>query len=483
MQTQGMNNEVLLKENFAELDTFLINPISAKMIPAFVPHGLLYLASCAIEQGYNVQIQDRNVDESDWKKIIREKKPKVIGIGCLTGTVVDDAIYLSKEIKKIDPSIKIVWGGIHVTLAPDSVLKKDYVDYVVIGDGELAYTKILDLIVRSKGSLDTIDNLGYKVGQDHKYNTRSFVDLDTLPLPAWHLVDVSKYIRKKFYADKTICINTSRGCPYGCSFCSVPATSLRNWSAMSPKKVVAHLEFLVKNYGIDGFQIDDDEFDIDRNRILEFCDLLKEKKLKLKWSHFSRINIVKKDVIQKEIDVGLSLIEFGIESGSPRILKLLNKGQTVEKIQKAYEICGKLDVKTSALFMVGLPTEEVEDVDATVRLIRSLKNHQTICTIYRPYPGTELFDYVVQNGLFEYDDELENISKRYNKLINTSGINTDYLLKIQSSFDKRNIFKEIISILNRFNYRLFFYYAKQAIFGKRFRRKVVFKGEEKYYGA
>jgi radical SAM superfamily enzyme YgiQ (UPF0313 family) len=251
---------------------------------------------------------------------------------------------------------------------------------------------------------------------------------------------------------------------------------------MRAKKVVAHLEFLVKNYGIDGFQIDDDEFDIDRSRILEFCDLLKERNLKLKWSHFSRINIVKEDVINKEIEVGLSLIEFGVESGSPRMLKLLNKGQTVEKIKKAYEICGRLNVKTSALFMVGLPTEKVDDVDETVKLIRSLKNHQTICTIYRPYPGTELFDYVVENGLFEYDDELENVSKKYERLINTSGIDTDYLLKIQSSFDKRNIFQEIIAIVCKFNYRLFFYYTMQVIFGNRFKRKVSFKGAEKYYG-
>ena len=480
---QNVQDEVVLKEGFAELDTFLINPISAKMIPAFVPHGLLYLASYALREGYKVQIQDRNVDESDWGKVIREKKPKVIGIGCLTGTVVDDAVYLSKEIKKIDPNIKIVWGGIHVTLAPDSVLKKNYVDYVVIGDGEVAYTKILDYVVRSEGSLDAIDNLGFKVGQDHKYNTRSFVDLDTIPLPAWHLVDVPKYIKKKFYASRTLCINTSRGCPYGCSFCSVPATSLRNWSSMSAKKVAEHLEFLVKNYGIDGFQVDDDEFDIDRSRVLEFCDQLKEKKLKLKWSHFSRINIVKEDVVNREIDAGLSMIEFGIESGSPRMLKLLNKGQTVEKIRKAYEICGRLDVKTSALFMVGLPTEKIEDVDATVKLIRSLTNHQTICTIYRPYPGTELFDYVVKNGFFEHDDELENIGKRYERLINTSGIDTGYLLKIQSSFDRRNIFQEIIAIICKFNYGLFFYYTMQVLLSGRFKRKVAFKGAEKYYGA
>ena len=187
-------------------------------------------------------------------------------------------------------------------------------------------------------------------------------------------------------------------------------------------------------------------------------------------------------MIQKEIDAGLSLIEFGIESGSPRILKLLNKGQTVEKINKAYEICGKLDIKTSALFMVGLPTEETEDVDATVKLIRSLSNHQTICTIYRPYPGTELFEYVVKEGLFEYDDELESVSKRYDRLINTSGVDTEYLLKIQSSFDNRNMFQEALSIVKNLNYRLFFYYAKQVLFGSRFKRKVAFKGAEKYYG-
>jgi hypothetical protein len=94
-----------------------------------------------------------------------------------------------------------------------------------------------------------------------------------------------------------------------------------------------------------------------------------------------------------------------------------------------------------------------------------------------------LFYFLVKNGLFEYDDELENISKRYERLINTSDIDTGYLLKIQSSFDKRNIFQEIIAIVCKFNYGLFFYYARQVLLSGRFKRKVAFKGAEKYYGA
>ena len=448
------------KVKMSELDALLVNPISARMIPAFIPHGLLYIGAYAIKCGYNIAVLDRNVEDNDIKEILLRTRPKVVGLGCLTGTSIDDAIYVSKIIKELDPSIKIVWGGIHTTLCPDSVLQEKFVDYVVIGDGEMAFTRILDNVIRKNISLETIDNLGYKAGVQLIYNKRVNVDLDSLPLPAWHLINVEKYIRKKFYANRVITINTSRGCPYKCSFCCVPTVHLGKWRGVSAERIIENLKYLIDNYQIDGFQVDDDEFDIKRTRVLELCGLLKINNINLKWSHFSRINIIREDVLNREIECGLSLVEFGVESGSPRMLKFLNKGQTVEQIIAVYKLCKKLRLRASALFMIGLPTEESSDLMETVELIKRIDPHLTICTIYRPYPGTELFDYCVDKGLFSYENALEKVGGIYEGMINTSNIEDKLLLKVKSYFDRRNIYYEIKFILTRMKIGLMIYYFK-----------------------
>jgi radical SAM superfamily enzyme YgiQ (UPF0313 family) len=448
----------MVQERKRSLDALLINPISAKMIPAFVPHGLLYIGAYATKRGYNLGVYDRNVEEGNFEDIVRKAKPKLVGLGCLTGTSIDDAIYVSRKIKEIDSSIKIVWGGIHTTLYPDSVLKQDFVDFVIVGDGEAAFSAILDSITKSKVSLAEIDNLGYKQDNDFRYNQRSFVDLDEVPLPDWGLIEVEKYIRRKFYAKRVLTINTSRGCPYRCSFCCVPRVHQGNWRAMSPERIIAQLKILKSRYQIDGFQVDDEEFDIDRARVLKLCQLFKKEGLDFKWSHFSRVNVVKEEVLKEEISCGLQLIEFGVESGSNRMLKFLNKNQTLEQITGAYRLCRKLGLKTSALFMIGLPTEELKEIRQTLHLIKQLRSHLTICTVYKPYPGTELFNYCLTKGLFKYGDNLAEAGRTYDKMINTSNTPLEDLVKIKKYFDLRNIFQEIKLILIRLNFSLMIYY-------------------------
>ena len=447
----------------APVDALLINPISAKTIPAFIPHGLLYIASYAIERGYRIAVYDRNVDSENINDVLLKLKPRVVGLGCLTGTSIDDAIFASKEVRGCDSSIKIVWGGIHTTLYPDSVLKNGFVDFVIVGDGEDAFSGLLDYAISKKKHLEDLNNIGYKDNGQLKYAKRSFFDLEKLPQPAWHLIKVEKYIRRKFYASRVITINTSRGCPYKCSFCCVPKVHLGNWRGIRAEKIIENLKYLKENYRIDGFQVDDDEFDINRERVLKLCDLLQKNNLKFKWSHFSRINIVKKDVLKTEIKCGLRLVEFGIESGSDRVLNFLNKGQTVEQIINVFNLCRKLKLKTSALFMIGLPTETEDDLMATVKLVKRLNPYITLCTIYRPYPGTELFDYCINERLFTYDDNLEGVGSIYERIINTSKIDTNFLLKIKDYFDRRNIYQEIKFIIARLKFDLFIYYLRYYV--------------------
>lgn len=454
-----------------EIDALLINPVSARMIPAFVPHGLLYIASFAIKRGYRVAIYDRNVESDNLEHILKKFRPRVAGMGCLTGTAIDDAVAVSRRIRSFDPSVKIVWGGIHTTLYPDSVLKNDFVDFVVVGDGEKAFSGLLDVIAGNSGAIESVDNIGYKDNRQIKYTRRSFLNPDELPQPAWHLIRVENYLRRKFYADRVITINTSRGCPYKCSFCCVPRVHTGKWRAVSAEKIIENLKYLKENHKIDAFQVDDDEFDIDRARVLKLCELLRLSRLNLKWSHFSRINVAKEEVLKTEKECGLRLVEFGVESGSPRMLRFLNKGQTVEQIIDVYSMCKKLKILTSALFMIGLPTENNDDLAATVRLINKINPYISLCTIYRPYPGTELFDYCLDKKLFNYNDDLDKVGAIYAQTNNTSEMVTRLLLRVKDHFDRRNILNEILYIITRFRIGLFIYYVKYYVFKMRIKRE------------
>lgn len=447
-----------------EINALLINPISARMIPAFVPHGLLYIASFAIKHGYKIVVYDRNVEKDSLEKILEKFRPRVVGMGCLTGTAIDDAVAVSKQVRNFDASIKIVWGGIHTTLYPDSVLKNDFVDFVIIGDGEKAFSGLLDVIIGDKGSVELVDNVGYKDDNQLKYAKRSFLNLDELPRPSWNLIRVDNYLRRKFYANRVITINTSRGCPYKCSFCCVPSIHMGKWRSVSAEAIVDNLLYLKNIYGIDGFQVDDDEFDIDRSRVLKLCDLLERNKLNFKWSHFSRINIAREDILSREKECGLSLIEFGVESGSERMLQFLNKGQTLEQIKKVYSVCRKLRLKTSALFMVGLPTETQDELKQTVKLINQLNPHLTICTPYKPYPGTELFEYCVKNNIFQYPRDLEAVGRIYSRDINTSCIPEALIRKFKRQFDLNSIFQEIANCVYTANFGLLVYYTRYNLF-------------------
>ena len=167
--------------------------------------------------------------------------------------------------------------------------------------------------------------------------------------------------------------------------------------------------------------------------------------------------------MKTEKDSGLQLVEFGVESGSPRMLRFLNKGQTVEQITSVYGMCKKLKIRTSALFMIGLPTESMNDLMSTIRLIKSINPYISLCTIYRPYPGTELFDYCLENKLFSYDDNLEKVGAIYAQTNNTSEIDIKLLLRVKGYFDRRNILKEIKYIITRLKVGLFIYYVRYYV--------------------
>lgn len=438
--------------------------------PSYLPYGILWIAGLLRQEGLSVDVLDRNVDDRDLTGILETARPRVVGVSCLTGPVIDDAIRVSCTVRDFAKDAAVVWGGIHPTIFPEHVLRQGYVDYVVSGEGEYPLLELSRALLFRDGSPEKIANLGYKVNNQLVFNqNRDFIDLNALPMPAWDLVKIDRYIQKKFYSNRVITLNTSRGCPWRCAFCYNQAVNKRRWRGISAEKIVEQMEHLELNYGIKGFQFYDDEFDVDERRVFEMCGLLKKRGRRYAFAHFSRVNHINPERLAAEKEAGLRFIEFGIESGSERMLAFIEKDQTTEMIRRAFSMCRKAKVKSGALFMLGLPDETEKEAWQTKKLVDSLGAHQTIATIFKPYPATKLYDYCVRHGLFRLPEDLQGQGRIYGLgdfSLNVSRVPMETLRRIYNYFALKSIVNEILNCLYFGNFTLLGYYLRHRLVDK-----------------
>lgn len=429
------------------IDVLLINPKSWPVLPAYIPNGLLYIASVLRENGFEVKVYDKNTDTRDICEIYNLYDPKIIGVSVLTGKVILDAIEVSKSIKSISDEIPIVWGGLHPTLFPRYVLNEKYVDYIVMGEGEYPMTELSEFLLKSKGSLQNIRNVGYKVNGSLKFSEqRKFIDLEKLPMPAWDLIEMEKYYLIRFYTKRAVNLSTSRGCPHRCTFCYNVVVNKRRWRGMSAEKILDQVNFLKSKYKVTGFFFHEDNFDANKKRTIKFCNLLMKEKMDLKWEHQSRVEYANREQLALEKEAGCEILDYGVESGSDRILKFVEKDITVSEIKAAFKLCYELKIATNANAIVGYPTETLDELKQTIKLLDSLSAYNIFTTIFNPYPGSKLFNYVVQKGLFTLPEKLEDQGKIYDVDdvdLNTSGIPNNILQDILDKYYNYNMINHV----------------------------------------
>ena len=450
-------------------DVLLINPKSFQTRPSYLPYGILYIAGLLKARGIDVAIYDANVEELAFEKALKYRMPKIVGFSVLSGPCISDAVKKSQIVRRLLHDTKIVWGGIHTTIFPKLVLKQDYVDYVIVNEGEYPFYELTEKILNNDKNITEIRNLGYiSENQFHFNKIRPFIDLEEIPLPAWDLLPIEKYVHRKFYSDKVLTLHTSRGCPWSCSFCYNELVNFRKWRGISHIKIIEQIRHVMERYGIKGIQFYDDEFDANTNRASMFYELLMKENIKISFGHYSRTNLADEDRYRLAKAAGCCFIEFGVESGSETILNLLRKQQTVNGIKRAFDMCHTIGLKTGAMFMVGIPYETKEDVDKTIGLVKSLGAHQAICTIFRPYPGSRLFEYCINNELFTLPENLDEQGHVYdigNANINVSNINTAYLKKAQNIFLIRNIVNELKVCIRNMNIGFILYFIRKLDIG------------------
>ena len=359
------------------------------------PLSLIYIGT-AIENKHKVKIYDRNLNPSDSNFInfVKKYNPDIIAFTSMTSLMILDIILLGKLIKRVFPEKIIVAGGIHPTLEPSSFLNEPYIDYVIRGAGEDAFLAFCDTFDKNPKKLKILKNVNFNP-------LRSYVKMDDLKLPNYNLVDLKRY--EHFY------VSVSRGCPGNCAFCET--TNL--WGingrpfvrARGTKKSMELFREIIEKYKRNVFEIIDDNFLSFRSRCFEICEYLS--KHRVYFHCFARVDYIDDKILKFLKKAGCHTIQIGAESGSQKILNLLNKRVVVQQNIDAIKCCKRNGITCDASFMIGLPTETLEDLEETKQLIKKYQPDIANVKIYNPLPGAPLFDLCVERGLIETPKTLE----------------------------------------------------------------------------
>lgn len=369
-----------------EIKVLLINPnrqkeelmLEAEILP---PLGLAYLAAILEQDNIETDILDNYLIGYSKEKVLELAKPyDVIGITCLTSTSLV-AIDLAKSLK----DKFLICGGPHATLFPEQMI--EYFNTVVVGEGE-------------KVIVDIIKNKTRGVVRGIKTE-----DLDELPLPARRKLPMEAYPLKNEFlrSNRVFSINSSRGCPFNCSFCSVGIIWGKSYRSFSADRVKDEVRELIKEYGANGIYFREDNFTYDRKRVIKICKLIKD--FRLEWVCESRVEHLDEELVKTMEDAGCRGIWFGTESGSNRVLKMLFKSINKEKVLETFKLCRKYNIKTGASFMLGLPGETKKEMYETLDFAHKLDSYWTWFNYYLGIPGSDLYNRIIRENLYDKLDD------------------------------------------------------------------------------
>ncbi|MEI6058803.1 MAG: radical SAM protein, partial [archaeon] len=392
----------------------LINPSSRrkfggseKVSSIIHPLGLAYLAAVVRKEGYGVKILDAealDLTDDEILKAIESYNPSVIGLGVKTPSI-NMVFGLCSRIKENFPDKIIVLGGPHPTALPNESIENDAVDFVVMGEGEFSFLDLVRELEKKKKNFSKIQSLVFKERRKVIINPRRapIKDLDSLPYPAYDLLPLDRYKSADSRHEKFVSILTSRGCPGQCLYCNKQVFG-SCVVVRSAKSLIEEVEFLIKKYGFKEFHIVDDLFTINKKRVIEFCELLIKKKIKIIWKcgNGVRVGTVDLELLQAMKSAGCYSISYGVESGNQEILNKMKKGQTLEQVEKAVSLTKRVGIECVCFFMFGNIGENEKTMRETIAFAKKLDPDFALFSIMVPYPATEVRRIIEKEGkIFE----------------------------------------------------------------------------------
>ncbi|NQT22870.1 MAG: cobalamin B12-binding domain-containing protein [Candidatus Omnitrophica bacterium] len=361
--------------------------------------GLAYLKSYLREKGIkDVSIFDafKSSDKAIRDFFIKEN-PDIIGISCLT-LYRNNAFRMAEIAKNCLPGVTIIMGGIHATLMAEEIMKRySFVDYIVMGEGELTFYELVESINKKNPAREVCGIAGREGEKIFKTQKRAAIqDLDILPFPEY--IELN---HEDMFGVKAALAISSRGCGHACNYCSTTRYWGR-WRGRSPKNVVDEMEFLEKEKGVRYIVYEDDSFTMDFERTEAICNERLKRKLQIPWRCNTRADRITKYLCDMMAKAGCVHIGYGIETGSPTILKNINKQMTTEQIKNAFKWTKESGMATKAFFMVGNIGETRKTINETKELIEEIKPDKFVVSQYvYIFPFTPLYEHAKKHGLID----------------------------------------------------------------------------------
>jgi len=454
----------------------LVNPSQSRVYgkmasPDYPPMGLAYIGAVLEKNGHSVRIIDIDADKISVNEFIRIIKCgfEIVGFTATTPTF-NEAEKLSKLVKENTKAVTIL-GGIHATIDPASCLKSGSIDFLIRGEGELTVVELVNEI-NGKKNFSNIRGISFNHKNKivHNENRELIKELDEIPFPARHLFNQQKYSYPDSLRSPVMPIITSRGCPHACTYCCTKLIFSRRVRFRNAKNIVDEIEELIKNYKVKEVHIWDDNFTLYKKRVLDILKEIKKRNIKLKFAFPNglRADQVDEDILRWLKQMGVYSLAFGVESGNQIILNNVKKGETLESIEKAYELSRKFGFETWGFFMIGLPGETEETVNNTIEFAKKLNPDVAKFHILKPFPGTEIFEELKEKGLitiFDYskygihtrpvhrlpnmneDDMMALAKKAYKEFYLRPSKIINHILRIKSIERLKLNFKTGVSIL------------------------------------
>ena len=387
----------------------LINP-NRNLKDAAIHIGLGYLASYARQNHMDLEfklLDTRIARTKDFEEFFSQSY-KLFAFTA-SGQVFDEAVEMAEKLKQSYPESLICIGGSYTSTEKERCLAGYPFDFAIYGEGEETFSELIDYI-KGERKIESIRGLIYKneSGQIHVNAPRSLIsNIDQISFPAYDLFQMKRYPQHR--------LTTSRGCPYNCVFCNSASIWTNRWRKRSPENIISEIKFLLKHYGRKTIVFNDDSFNIGPKRVIDFCNLLIEKKLNIIWSTSIRLDIVTQEIANLMKRSGCYNVSVGIESANDKVLTQMNKYTTNKKIYMGIQILRKAGIDVMGQFMIGNPGDTLDSVKESIEFAKT--SNLTGVEFYTalPYRDSLLWDYIEEHGKLLTDAEpytYHNISPR-----------------------------------------------------------------------
>jgi anaerobic magnesium-protoporphyrin IX monomethyl ester cyclase len=334
-------------------------------------------------------------DVSLKQAILEEKEPRIVGLSLLTINSAR-AYEVARRIKRIDPKVLVVVGGIHATVLPEECLSAEGVDVAIRREGEITLSELIRRVREGKG-FEELEGISYRRNGNYVHNPDRPVieDLNILPPFPYDLFEKNRESYRDFGT-----VITSRGCPYDCIFCSQRAITGRRYRYFSNERVLAEIELLIEKYGVDNIWFMDDNFVVNRKRALSLMDGIIQAGYQKKAGFVAEMRgeSVTYELLNKMKEANFRIMSLGMETLVPRLLEVVEKGETVEENIRAVKMAHEVGISTSTTFIFGIPTETREERRLTARKARELPLDDARFNVAVPYPGTKLYEIAKREG-------------------------------------------------------------------------------------